>query len=85
MEFEVFGMAIYYEIRIAGAVPAGALRGFEHLAAQQATETVVRGPLPDLAALHGLLARLESSGNQLVGLRRRKRPASTSHRAGLDG
>jgi hypothetical protein len=85
MESEVARMAIYYEIRIAGAVPAEALRGFEHLTADQATETVVRGPLPDQAALHGLLARLESAGIQLVGLRRRKWPTSTSHRAGSDG
>ena len=89
-------MAIYYEIRIAGVVPAGALRGFEQLAADQPAETVVRGPLPDRAALNGLLARLESSGIQLMGLRRQKyrlpaqegpaesagRPASPSHRAG---
>jgi hypothetical protein len=89
-------MAIYYEIRIAGVVPAGALRGFEQLAADQSTETVVRGPLPDQAALNGLLARLESSGIQLVGMRRQKyrlpgqespagsagRPASPSHRVG---
>jgi hypothetical protein len=88
-------MAIYYEIRIAGVVPAGALRGFEQLAADQPDETMVRGPLPDQAALNGLLARLESSGIQLMGLRRRKyqlpaqqgpvqpaRPASTSHLAG---
>jgi hypothetical protein len=65
-------MAIYYEIRIAGHVPPGALRGFEQLAAEQPTETVVRGPLPDQAALYGLLARLESSGIQLMGLRRRE-------------
>lgn len=90
-------MAIYYEIRIAGVVPAGALRGFEQLAADQPTETMVRGPLPDQAALNGLLARLESSGIQLVGLRRQKyqlpaqhgsaesadSPASASHRIGL--
>lgn len=63
-------MAIYYEIRIAGRLPPGALRGFEQLAAEQPTETVLRGPLPDRAALHGLLARLESSGVQLIGLRR---------------
>jgi hypothetical protein len=89
-------MAIYYEIRIAGVVPAGALRGFEQLAADQPTETMVRGPLPDQAALNGLLARLESSGIQLMGLRRQEyrlpaqhgsaesagSPASTSHRAG---
>jgi len=64
-------MGIYYEIRIAGVVPPGALRGFEQLAAEQPTETMVRGPLPDQAALHGLLARLESSGVQLIRLRRR--------------
>ena len=43
-------MAIYYEIRIAGVVPAGALRGFEQLAVDQETETMVRGTLPDQAA-----------------------------------
>jgi len=63
-------MTIYYEIRIAGLVPAGALRGFEQLAVEQPTETMVRGPLPDRAALHALLMRLESSGVQLMGLRR---------------
>ena len=63
-------MTIYYEIRIAGLVPVGALRGFQQFAAEQPTETMVRGPLPDQAALHGLLARLESSGVQLMGLRR---------------
>jgi hypothetical protein len=89
-------MAIYYEIRIAGVVPAGALRGFEQLAADQPTETMVRGPLPDQAALNGLLARLESSGIQLTRMRRQKyqlpaqqgsaesagQTASTSHRVG---
>jgi len=78
-------MAIYYEIRVAGAVPAGALRGFEQLAADQPTETVVRGPLPDQAAVNGLLTRLASSGIQVMGLRRQKWPSSTSHRASLDG
>jgi len=64
-------MTIYYEIRIAGVVPPGALRGFEQLAAEQRTETTVRGPLPDQAAVGGLLARLESSGIELIRLRRR--------------
>jgi len=67
-------MTIYYEIRVAGLVPPGALCGFEQLAAEQPTETMVRGPLPDQAALQGLLARLESSGVQLIGLRRQKNP-----------
>jgi hypothetical protein len=65
-------MAIYYEIRIAGVVPPAALRGFEQLAVDQPTETTVRGPLPDQAALNGLLARLESSGIQLMRLYRQK-------------
>jgi hypothetical protein len=64
-------MTIYYEIRIAGVVPPGALRGFEQLAADQPTETMVRGPLPDQAALNGLVARLESAGIELTRLRRR--------------
>lgn len=65
-------MTVYYEIRIAGLVPAGALRGFEQLAADVPTETMVRGRLPDQAALNGLLARLESSGVQLTRLRRQR-------------
>ncbi|HEX6525581.1 MAG TPA: hypothetical protein VF070_37060, partial [Streptosporangiaceae bacterium] len=65
-------MTIYYEIRIAGLVPPDALCGFEQLAEEQPTETMVRGLLPDQAALQGLLARLESSGVQLIGLRRQK-------------
>lgn len=78
-------MSIYYEIRVAGHVPAGALCGFEQLAAEQPTETMVCGPLPDQAALHGLLARLESSGFQLMGLRRQKnRPPGTCHPVALD-
>ena len=66
--------AVYYEIRIAGLVPTGALRGFEQLAAAQPTETVVSGPLPDRAALNGLLARLEASGVQIARLRKLERP-----------
>jgi hypothetical protein len=65
--------AVYYEIRIAGRAPAGALCGFEQLAAAQPAETVVLGPLPDRAALNGLLARLEASGVQLVRLRKLER------------
>jgi hypothetical protein len=72
-------MTIYYEIRIAGLVPPGALHGFAEMAAEQRTETVVRGPLPDQAALHGLLARLESSRVQLVRLRRHEHPPRAWH------
>ena len=65
-------MTIYYEIRIAGTLPPGAMSGFEELAAEQPTETVVCGSLPDQAALHGLLARFEASGVQLTRLRRHR-------------
>ena len=73
-------MAIYYEIRIAGDVPPGALRGFEQLAAEQPVDTMVRGPLPDQAALQGLLARLEAAGVQLLGLRKQKQRPRPPHR-----
>ncbi len=63
-------MTIYYEIRIAGVVPPDALRGFEQLAADQATETMVRGPLPDQAALAAFLARLEEFGADVIEIRR---------------
>jgi hypothetical protein len=71
-------MTIYYEIRIAGTLPPGAMRGFEELAAEQPTETMVRGSLPDQAALHGLLARFEASGVQLTRLRRHSRRRAAS-------
>ena len=71
----------YYEIRIAGVLPSEALLDFDRLTASvEPVETVVRGPLRDQAALHGLLARLEAFGIQLVEVRRFRtgdqRPAS---------
>lgn len=74
-------VAIYYEIRIAGLVPPGALHGFGQLVAEQPTETMVSGALPDQAAMHGLLARLESSGVQLTRLRRHKQRPPAGPRA----
>ena len=60
----------YYEIRIVGTVPPDALLDFEQLTASlEPVETVVQGPLPDQAALQGLLARLELFGARLVGIR----------------
>ncbi len=45
----------YYEIRIAGVVPPEALLDFEQLTASlEPVETLLQGPLPDHAALHGL-------------------------------
>jgi len=60
-----------YEIRITGTLPPEALLDFENLiAAVQPAGTLLYGPLPDQAALHGLLARLEMLGVQVVEVRR---------------
>jgi hypothetical protein len=60
-----------YEIRITGILPPEALLDFEELVASvEPVETVVHGKLPDQAALHGLLARLELLGVQVMEVRR---------------
>jgi hypothetical protein len=60
-----------YEIRILGILPPEALLDFKDLIASvEPVETVVHGQLPDQAALHGLLARLEMLGLQVVEVRR---------------
>jgi hypothetical protein len=61
----------YYEIRVVGVLPPEALLDFERLTASiEPVETVLHGPLPDQAALHGLLARLETFGVLVVEVRR---------------
>ena len=61
----------YYEIRIAGVVPPEALLDFERLVASvEPVETVLHGALLDQAALHGLLARLEMLGVEVMEIRR---------------
>jgi len=61
----------YYEIRVAGILPPEALVDFEKLTATvEPVATVVHGPLPDQAALNGLLARLELLGVQVQEIRR---------------
>lgn len=62
--------ALHYEIRVAGVLPPEGLQDFECLTAREPVETVIRGPLPDHAALRGLLARLETFGAQVVEVRR---------------
>jgi hypothetical protein len=64
-------MAAYYEIRVAGMLPSQVLLDFEWLTAAPApVETVLRGPLPDQAALAALLARLEEFGAAIIEIRR---------------
>jgi hypothetical protein len=61
----------YYEIRVAGTLPPEALLDFEQLSASvEPVETMVHGPLPDQAALYGLLTRLETLGAQVLEVRR---------------
>jgi hypothetical protein len=77
----------YYEIRVAGALPPEALLDFERLTASvEPVETVVHGPLADVAALHGLLARLEEFGAEVIEMHRLHRGADTGEgRASPDG
>jgi hypothetical protein len=61
----------YYEIRVAGTLPSEILLDFERLTADVApVETILRGPLPDQAALAVLLARLEEFGADVIEIRR---------------
>ena len=64
-------MPSYYEIRVAGVIPPEALLDFDRLSASvEPVETLVHGPIRDQAALHGLLARLEAAGVQVIEVRR---------------
>ena len=61
----------YYEIRVVGILPPEILLDFERLnAAVKPVETTLHGPLQDQAALHALLARLQTFGVQVVEVRR---------------
>ncbi|HME65485.1 MAG TPA: hypothetical protein VKG61_11400 [Streptosporangiaceae bacterium] len=61
----------YYEIRVAGVLPAEALLDFGRLTASvEPVKTVVHGPIQDQATLQGLLIRLETFGVQVVEIRR---------------
>jgi hypothetical protein len=60
-----------YQIRVRGHVGAKTLRGLPGLTAQtQGTDTLLRGCLPDPAAMYGVIARLEALGLELLELRR---------------
>ena len=75
----------HYEIRVSGVLPPEALLDFEHLTASvEPVETVLYGELADLAALQGLLARLETFGANVLEVRRlHQHPrASDSHTPG---
>ena len=60
-----------YEIRVDGVLDRRWAAWFDGLRVEQAgTQTVISGPLPDQAALHGLLTKISDLGLSLVSVRR---------------
>lgn len=60
-----------YEIRLRGHLGENVRSAFPELVAQtRGHETVLRGPLRDQSALHGVLAQIEGLGLELLELRR---------------
>lgn len=60
-----------YEISVTGVLGETLLSAFPALGASaRAGNTVLRGRLPDQAALHGVLAQIESLGLELIAVRR---------------
>jgi hypothetical protein len=60
-----------YEIHVKGRVSEQLLSAFDGMdATVQSVETVLRGPLLDQAALHGLLDRIQALGLELIEVRR---------------
>ncbi len=62
-------MSNEYSIRVRGRISPDILAALDPLQPTSVTsETELRGVLVDQAALHGIIARLEQLGVQLVGL-----------------
>ncbi len=62
--------AVQFEIRLAGAVPSGVLEALGNVRVlTQPVTTVLRGAVPDQAALMVVINRLQGLGLELCGLR----------------
>ena len=63
--------ALEYEIRVSGLVPEHVLAEIEgvHVVVEP-VQTVMRGPVLDQAALHGIINRLQRLGLDLIEVRR---------------
>ena len=60
-----------YEIRVRGRVTPALLARFEGMQSDvEPVETVLHGPLPDQAALHGMIGLIRALGLDLVEVRR---------------
>jgi hypothetical protein len=61
----------WYEIHVHGTIPLDVLPEFTNLTATvEPVETVLSGPVPDQAALYGVLTRLQTLGLELLEIRR---------------
>jgi hypothetical protein len=60
-----------YEISVSGELPASVLEEVEDFSVEVVqVRTVMRGPVADQAALHGIINRLQSLGLDLIEVRR---------------
>jgi hypothetical protein len=75
-------MSQEYEFRIKGRMSEELLATFAPLRAQPGSlETVLSGPIVDRADLHGVVARIETLGLDLLEMRRLPAPAPTDRAA----
>ncbi|MGO8893211.1 MAG: hypothetical protein ACLP8X_04005 [Streptosporangiaceae bacterium] len=69
-----------YKIRVRGHLGAIMLRAFPGLRAEtQGQDTLLRGAVADQAALHGVLAQIETLGLELLEVRRLQPDTMTAH------
>jgi hypothetical protein len=63
----------WYEIRVEGHLPSGWTYWFEGLDLQSGPDgdSTLSGPLPDQAALHGVLAKIRDLNLKLISVNRR--------------
>jgi hypothetical protein len=74
-----------FEFRVRGRLNEKLLSRFDGLEAEvQAVETILRGPVEDQAALHGLLERIRVLGLELVALRPVDGCGATARKSGQE-
>lgn len=81
-------MAARYEFRIRGRLGRALLAEFQDVDLVPATErveTVLTGPVEDLAALHGVLRRFEALGIELLDVHRTIPDPETEGESAPDG
>jgi hypothetical protein len=63
---------VHYEIRVRGVLDGGWSAWFDDLqvTSDERGQTTIAGPVPDQAALHGLLAKIRDLGLELLAVRR---------------